>query len=178
MKPIKRKQIAIIGSAGPEEYPERGKPQPEIFSIAFELGKLIAENGDVVFTGGKGGIMEAAAKGAKNKNGLTVGVVKGNKRNSANRYTDVEIVTNVLTGSDVGPLLMSCDGVIGVGGGAGTLQELTFAYRNNIPTVVINSVEGVCKQYANKFIDTRKSVKLRGVKSAKQAVSLLYKLIK
>lgn len=76
---MKRKQIAVIGSAGPEEYPGK-KPSMEIYRCAFEIGSLLASRGAIVVCGGKGGIMESVCMGAKEKEGTTVGVIAGNRR--------------------------------------------------------------------------------------------------
>ena len=139
----KKLQIGIIGSAGPEEYPQKGKPDLQIFKIAYELGRLVAESSAILITGGKSGIMEFASKGAKDAGGTTVGVVKGKERFTSNKYVDVEVVSGMEGCGEETMLILMCDGLIGVGGGAGTLQELSIAYRNKKPTVLINSVPGL-----------------------------------
>ena len=123
------KQIGIIGSAGKNEYPEGGKPRNQIYQIAEEVGELVGKAGAILITGGKGGIMRSAAKGAKQFDGVTVGIVKGDKRKTANKYIDVEIPTNTVGEGEEDILISSSDGIIVVGGGAGTLQELVCAYR-------------------------------------------------
>ncbi len=171
-------QIGIIGSAGLEEYPVGGKPEKKVFQIAEELGSLVAINQAVLITGGKGGIMEYAAKGAKKKNGLTVGIVKGDKRYTANKYIDIEISTNTSGEGEEDILVSSCDGLIIVGGGAGTLQELACAYRKEKPIVALTTIRGVSSQFAGKYLDSRKLVKVNSARSARDAIELLIKLIK
>ena len=96
---MKKLQIGIIGSAGWEEYPNR-KPSKNAFEIAYEAGKLIAFNNAVLVCGGKGGIMEESCRGAKENNGITVGVISGNQRNQSNKYIDVEIVSGSINCSE------------------------------------------------------------------------------
>lgn len=174
----KKIQIAIIGSAGPEEYPKTATPKQNIFKIAYTLGNLIAQNNAILITGGKGGIMESASKGAKDFQGVTVGVVKGSKRYTANDFVDVEVVSGMEGCGEETMLILMCDGIIGVGGGAGTLQELSIAYRNNKPVVLIDTEPGWSKNLAGKYLDARKICKFRSTSSPEKAVKMLFKSIK
>lgn len=170
-------QIGIIGSAGPEEYPRNSKPSKKIFTLAEKIGELIAQKDIVLFTGGKGGIMEAAARGAKRYGGITVGIVKGGRRGTTNKFTDVEVISGMGTGGEVTMLILSCDGIIAVGGGAGTLQELTAAYRNKKPVVALTGVPGYSSEFAGKFMDGRKLTKIGVVETPEEAVESLLKLL-
>lgn len=170
--------LSKFGSAGPEEYPKKGKPDPETFNIAYQLGKLVAENKAILITGGKGGIMESAAKGAKEAGGTTVGVVQGNQRFTSNSYTDVEVVSGMTATGEETILILMCDGLIGVGGGAGTLQELSIAYRNQKPVVLVSSQSGWSKTLAGKYLDSRKKIKFKSAKTPEKAVKILFRLIK
>lgn len=172
----KKLQIAVIGPAGPEEY-EYNKPDPKIYYAAETVGKILAKQGCTVFCGGKSGIMESVAKGARSEKGITVGVVKGNLRNVSNEYITVEIVTNSETGGDTPPLILSSDGVIVIGGGAGTLQEMTVAYRNKIPMVALVNFNGYGKTFAGKYLDERKTIKIEKATTPKDAVELLLTII-
>lgn len=165
-------QIGIIGSAGPEEYKGK-KPNKIIYKYAEEVGMLLAERGCIVITGGKGGVMESAFRGAKKNNGTTVSVVKGSKRGVSNKFTDIEIIANTSAGGEELILTLSCDGIIIIGGGAGTLQEIASAYRNSKPMVAIETVDGFGKYFANKFLDDRKIVKIKKASTPKKAVELL-----
>jgi hypothetical protein len=174
---MRKLQIGVIGSAGPEEYPRQGRPENEIFQIARRLGGLVAENNAVLITGGKGGIMEAASRGAKAAGGTTVGIVKGKDRFTSNPFTDVEIVSGMEGCGEESMLVLSCDGLIGAGGGAGTLQELTIAYRNRKPVVLINSRPGWAKALAGKYLDGRKIVRFKTAATPQKAVKMLLRLI-
>ena len=171
-------QIGVIGSAGSEEYPKNGAPSPKVFEVAYQLGKLIAQNDAVLITGGKGGIMESASKGAKESGGTTVGVVQGNQRFTSNNFTDIEVISGMTATGEETILILMCDGLIGIGGGAGTLQELSIAYRNQKPVVLISSQSGWSKSLAGKYLDSRKRIKFKSANSPEKAVKILFKLIK
>lgn len=174
----KKLQIGIVGSAGPEEYPKNGRPKNKIFEIAYELGTLVAKSGSILITGGKGGIMESASKGAKDANGITVGVVKGKERFTSNDYIDVEVVSGMEECGGETMLILMCDGLIGIGGGAGTLQELSIAYRTNKPVVLIDNQQGWSKILANQYLDKRKTTKFLSARTPLKAFKKLLKLIK
>lgn len=171
-------QIGIIGSAGPEEYPKDSKPKKEIYKAAEKIGELVAKRGAILITGGKGGIMKAACKGAKRKGGITVGVVKGKKRKTANRFVDVEVVSGMEGCGEETMLVLMCDGVIALGGGAGTLQELAIAYRNEKPVVTIKNLPGWTDRVANSYLDERKRIKIFSAKTPQEALKILLKKIK
>lgn len=175
----KKLQIAVIGSAGKSDYKKGGWATKRMEACAYELGKLIAEKGATVVTGGKDGIMEAAAQGAKENGGLTVGVVKGKKRGTSNGYTDVEVVSGMeADGMDELLITLMADGLIVVGGGAGTLQEIALAYRNNKPVVVLPTYGGWAKKVAGTYLDERKRVRVEIAKDPKEAVRKLFKVLK
>ncbi|MGZ5515464.1 MAG: SLOG cluster 4 domain-containing protein, partial [Candidatus Aminicenantales bacterium] len=69
MKDIrKRIRIAVIGGS---------RPGRQALDNAFEAGRLIARAGAVVVSGGLGGVMEAASRGARQEGGLVVGILPG-----------------------------------------------------------------------------------------------------
>src|SRR5690606_24400788 len=108
-----RLQIGVVGYAGIEEYPAKDSPDPAVYAAAEEVGRLLASMGLTVVTGGKGGVMEAAARGAKQAGGITVGIVSGAARGTANDYTDVEIPTGMASaGFDEVLLVGMCDALI------------------------------------------------------------------
>lgn len=175
---MKKYQIGVIGSAGNEEYPGKNKQRAKIFNIAKILGKLIAREGAILITGGKGGVMEASCKGAKSVGGITVGYVKGKERLTSNEFTDIEVVSGMEGCGEETMLILSCDGIIAIGGGAGTLQELAIAYRNKKPVVVIDLGYGWASKLANTYLDERNNKKFLCAKTPKEAVNLLLKNLK
>lgn len=171
MKKISRKiQIGVLGWAGKEEYPVGGPTEKEL-AMAKEVGSLLAKAGAIVVTGGKGGIMEYAARGAKENGGVTAGVITG-PRGTANKWTDIEIVTGFkIAGFDEVFIPLMCDAVIVIGGGAGTLQEICVSYRNKIPIIVIEKTFGWApKVLKETYLDSRKTVKIISAKNSKDAV--------
>ncbi|MDO8482476.1 MAG: TIGR00725 family protein, partial [bacterium] len=172
-------QIAVVGSAARSEYRGRGGASSFMLKAAEKVGFLLAREGAVVVTGGKGGIMEAAARGAKKGGGVTVGVVKGKLRTISNRFTDIEVLTGMeADGLDELILVLMSDAVIVLGGGAGTLQEIALAYRNKKPIVVLDGMSGWGARLAGQFVDERQLVKLIKARTPEEAVRRAYGLAK
>lgn len=174
----KKLQIGVIGSAGPEEYSYR-QPQSKMFKVAERIGFTLANRDCIVVNGGKGGVMEAVSKGAKQGGGITVAEVFGANRNVANQFTDVEIVTCDLGYRGPSQLVGMSDAVIAIGGGAGTLQEICVAYRMKKPIILLLGFGGWVDRLASrKFLDERRLIEFRNVKTVDEAVSLAISLVK
>ena len=125
-------QVSVIGSG--EEHEER----------AEEVGRLLAEAGAVVVTGGLGEVMAAASRGAKNAGGTTIGVLPGETRAGVNPWVDHVVVTGIGHGRNLA-VVASGDAVIAVGGRYGTLAEIGLALTLGRPVVVLEpgwEVEG------------------------------------
>ena len=100
--------------------------------LAEKAGKVIAEEGAVVLTGGLGGIMEAASRGAKNAGGETVGIIPGENKDSANAFIDIVITTGM--GYSRNTLVAgSADMLVALPGKYGTLSEIAFALNAKKP---------------------------------------------
>ncbi len=112
-------QVAVVGS---ERCDER------LYQIALKVGELLAERGCVVINGGLGGVMEASAKGAKIRDGLTVGIIPSDKKDYANPYIDIVVVTNMGHARNI-IIAHSCDAMIAIGGGYGTISEMAIALK-------------------------------------------------
>jgi uncharacterized protein (TIGR00725 family) len=110
------KFIGVIGGS---------EASPDILMLAEQVGCLIAKTGSVLVCGGLGGVMEAAARGAKGEGGLTVGIVPGGDRADANDHIDVAIATNMGHARNA-VIAHTCDALIAVGGRYGTLSEIGF----------------------------------------------------
>lgn len=111
--------IAVIGSA---------EASVEEEALAEEVGRLLAERGAVLLCGGKGGVMEAACRGAAGAGGLTVGILPGADRQSANRYVRLPIATGLGEARNA-VLMTAAAAVIAIGGGYGTLSEIGLALK-------------------------------------------------
>ena len=108
---------------------------PAEAALAEETGRLLAERGAIVVCGGLGGVMEAAARGAKSvRGGLTVGILPGDDPGQANAYIDVPLATGI--GEMRNALIVrAVQAVIAIGGGWGTLSEIALARRIGKPVV-------------------------------------------
>ena len=126
------RQVSVIGS-GREHEP-----------AAQEVGRLLAERGCVVVTGGLGEVMAAAHRGAKAAGGTTIAILPGERRAEANPWADHVVVTGVGHARNLA-VAASGDAVIAVGGSWGTVAEIAFAMRLGRPVVVLEgpAVDGV-----------------------------------
>lgn len=175
----KRLQIGVIGYAGIEEYPKAKAPKPDLYVAAEQVGFLLGQNGVIVITGGKSGVMEAAACGAKRANGTTVGVIKGVQRFDSNKFIDVEVLTGMeANGFDEFLLVNMADALIVLGGGAGTLEEIAIAYRNQKPIIALSQTGGWADQVSLGFLDERETVKVKIANTPAVAVKQAIKLAK
>lgn len=123
------KKISVIGSSlcSHKEY-----------QTAEVVGREIAQRKAVLICGGLGGVMEAACKGAKQAGGITVGILPGTDKNSANPYIDIPIVTGLGEARNI-IVALSGDAVIAIGGALGTLSELSFALKNKKTVIGIGT---------------------------------------
>lgn len=162
------RQILVIGYNG-DHCTENA------YKLAYEVGIEIARHGAVLVTGGLGGVMEAASKGANEAGGLVVSIIPQDEKSWANKYSSVIIPTGVGISRDF-ITAYSADAVIVVGGGAGTLIETCVAYLKCKPIVAVRGSGGVADKLAGTHIDERKLVKVVGVDSPEEAVARVLKL--
>ena len=106
--------------------------------IAFEVGRLLAERDAVVITGGLGGVMESACRGAKEEGGLTVGIIPSFDRSTANKYVDIIIPTGLGEARNM-LVVNAAQVVIAIGGEYGTLSEVALALKTGKPVVGIDT---------------------------------------
>ena len=113
---------------------------PEVQAACEEIGRLLARAGAIVVTGGLGGAMEAASRGAAAEGGVTVGILPGRSREDANPYLTVSIPTGMGEGRNV-LNVRAADAVIAVSGEFGTLSEIAFALKTDVPVVGLHTWE-------------------------------------
>ena len=140
--------------------------------IAYEVGKEIALSGSVLVCGGLGGVMDAACRGAKEVNGVTVGIIPQDNFGFANQFCDIVICSGIGYARDF-IVATSSDGIIAVGGGIGTLIEMSVGYMIKKKIVAISSSGGVSDVYAGKYLDERKRVLIEAAPDAKAAVQAI-----
>ena len=105
---------------------------------AQEVGQRIAQRGHLLICGGRGGVMEAACRGAQGEGGLTVGILPGSDRSGGNPFLTVAIPTGLGEARNV-IVARAADAVIAIGGSYGTLSEMSFALKAGIPVVGLNT---------------------------------------
>jgi len=121
----RQRRVSVIGA---------GDCGPETAGMARRLGRLLAEQGFELVCGGLGGVMAAAAQGAREAGGRTVGILPGLDRSAANPYIDVPLVTGL------GPMrnflvVANGDVAVAVEGGSGTLSEIGLALKIGRPVI-------------------------------------------
>lgn len=113
-----------------------GQASAEIGQLAEEVGRLLAVAGVVVVTGGLGGVMEAASRGAAQAGGQVVAIVPGESRQAATPHATAVVATGTGQGRNLA-LAATCDGMIAVGGEWGTLSEIALAGKLGRPVVAL-----------------------------------------
>lgn len=112
-------RIAVIGPAD---------CSPEIAALAYWTGRKIAENGAILLSGGRTGVMEASCRGAFEAGGITVGILPGIDPESSNRFVRIPLATGL--GHARNAVIVQCaDAVIAVSEGYGTLSEIALAMK-------------------------------------------------
>lgn len=121
--------VAVVGPG--QDASERDCDQ------AREVGRLLAERGIRVVTGGLTGVMAAAAEGCSQADGISIGLLPGTDREAASPRLTLALPTG-LGELRNGLLVRSSDGVIAVGGSWGTLSEVAVAHRLGVPVVTLH----------------------------------------
>ena len=106
----------------------------EIAELAFKVGSGIAEQGWILVCGGMGGVMEQACRGARSRNGVTLGILPGNSRDNGNPYLSCSVVTGIGEARNV-LVVKSSQAIIAIDGSYGTLSEIALANAAGIPVV-------------------------------------------
>ncbi len=170
-----RYYIGVIGSG--ENVPL------EVISIATEVGRLIAQAGAVLVCGGRGGVMEAACRGAKEAGGTTVGILPGFTREEANAWVDIALPTGLGFALRNFITVRSSDALIALHGEVGTLSEIVMAYQHGKPIVALESTGGWAERLrrtaldGGDYLDSRRLVRFQYVTTPSEAVRLALRLI-
>ena len=120
------------------------------YKIAYDIGQEIANCGSILICGGRGGVMDAAAKGAYDANGISIGILPaGVEDKEISPYLTVKIPTYLHWGRN--PIVsLASEGIIACGGGVGTLSELSYAALYGRPIVCLTTVEGWSQEIAER----------------------------
>ena len=113
---------------------------PEALELAENVGREIARRGATLVCGGRGGVMEAACRGAREAGGHTIGIMpgRGHEDSPPNQYVEFPVFTDMGFGRNV-MVVLSGDAVIAIDGSYGTLSELAFALIHDAPVVGIDT---------------------------------------
>lgn len=135
---MQRDRKIIVGVMGPGN-----KATPTDLQNAYELGKLIAQQGWVLLTGGRNvGVMEAASRGAKAAHGLTIGILPTTDPDVISEAVDIAIITD-LGNARNNINVLSSNVVIACGMGAGTASEIALALKSNKKVILLNTDGGI-----------------------------------
>lgn len=122
--------LAVIGA---------GMASPEACELARDVGRLAAQRGWIVITGGLKGVMEAASRGVREAGGLSLGILPGGDRKDANSYVDLVVVTHMHHARN-SVIAHSADALIAVGGEYGTLSEIGLGLKLGRPVIGLKTV--------------------------------------
>jgi len=144
----------IVGVMGPSAI------KTDEAELSREIGKVVADSGAVLLTGGMGGVMEEASRGAKEAGGEVMAICPTFDKSDVNPYVDIPVMTGMRSGRNFANILTS-DVVIAIGSvSAGTLSEIAFALQLERPLMIINASEAMqryLEEYESptlSFVDT------------------------
>jgi uncharacterized protein (TIGR00725 family) len=117
---------------------------PAQLEVAQAVGSGLAQAGAIVVTGGRGGVMAAASRGAAQEGGVTVGILPGADRSEANEWVGIAIPTGIGELRN-GVIVRTADALIAVGGAYGTLSEIALALVAGVPVIGLDTwtIDGV-----------------------------------
>lgn len=124
-----RVQVAVAGGARCGDDERR---------LAFAVGRLLAWRDALLVCGGRGGVMAAAAEGARSAGGMTLGILPGEDRHGGNPHLDVVVATGMGQARNLA-VVLSADALIAIGGEFGTLSEIALALKHGVPVVALRS---------------------------------------
>ncbi len=127
--------IAVVGASQPTAEQEQA---------AEDIGRGLGGAGCVVLTGGRGGVMAAASRGAHEAGATVVGILPGSDRRGANEWVGIALPTGMGELRN-GLIVRAADAVVAVGGAHGTLSEIALALSAGVGVVGYDTwpIEGV-----------------------------------
>ena len=168
-------QIGVMGSCSDLKYSKN------IEKWAEEVGYWVAKNGATLLFGAEkdfDSLSTVACRGAKKAGGLTIGMTYGDDRIVKEKSADIIIATGLVRGGGrETSLVLSCDVIITINGGSGTLTEMLVAYQAGIPIVALKGSGGWSDKMAGKYFDDRKRIEVKSANSPREAVSKAVELV-
>ena len=174
---MKKIQIGIMGSAADLNYSD------EALAFAKELGKLIAESGNILVYGAEkeySSLSTNAATSASENGGITVGITGGKDKKIYGEFRpDVLIPCGLeIGGGREFTLILACDVIIAISGGSGTLTEMAIAYQAGIPIITIPNFDGWAGKLSDTYIDDRRRLKCISARTPKEALEQAVRVAK
>lgn len=167
-------QIGVMGSAADLKY------GPELKLAAERTGAELARLGCAVIFGAEkdyDSLSTIAALSAKKTGGLTIGITYGKGKEIYNDAATVVIPTGLERGGGREfTLVLSCDAIITIGGGSGTLTEIAIAYQAGIPIIAIDGTGGWSERLSGKYLDDRERVMVTAAKTPEEAARTAYRI--
>lgn len=124
-----KRLVAVLGA---------GECENGVAQKASEVGRLLAQSGCVLITGGLGGVMEAASRGAQEAGGTIIGILPGSTGAEGNPYLTIPIPTGMGDARNA-VLANAAESFIAIGGAYGTLSEIAFALKRGKRVVSLDS---------------------------------------
>jgi len=124
-----RRTVAVVGA---------GDATARVCDLAYAAGLAVVHHGAVLICGGRGGVMAAAARGAKHAGGLTIGILPGYERRDANANIEIAIATGMGEARNA-IVVASADAVVALEGEGGTLSEIGLAVKLCRPVVALRA---------------------------------------
>lgn len=159
----------IISIIGASEIDNKTK------KLTIELGRLLAENKYAIVCGGLTGVMESICRGVKENGGLTIGVIPFIEKSAANRYVDIVIPVPFSQARNI-VVVLTGDVCVAIGGKAGTLSELCFAWIYQKPIIALSNIQGWSSKVSNQKLDDRRSDKIYGLETPEQVIEKIDEL--
>lgn len=125
--------IAVVGGGN--------ETDASLLHDAQAIGAIVAHAKATLVTGGRGGVMEAASRGAQEAGGLVIGILPGTSRADANPYVDLAIATGLREARNA-VIATAADLIVAVGGEHGTLSEIALGLKLRKPVVALRSQWG------------------------------------
>jgi uncharacterized protein (TIGR00725 family) len=163
---MRYKQVVVIGSSDENNYTD----------TAYQIGLHIAKKGWVLISGGRGGIMEAASKGAIDGDGIAIGILPGASLDEANKYCNIIIPTGIGYARNMTNVL-SGDVIVSIGGKSGTLSELAYAWQFGKPVILCKFSGGWSEKFSESRIDDREGSELYIADTLQEVFGYLDKLL-
>ena len=163
--------LKVIGIVGDSEV----KNEEELRFVE-ELSYKLAIMGFVILTGGLGGIMEAASRGAKKGRGLVLGIIPTLNKSDANKYVDIVIPTGMgWTRNSL--VALTADLLIAIGGKSGTLSEIAYAWMYGKPIIAVRKFGGWAEKLAGKRIDERRDDVIYAADSVEEVLQIINNIL-